>query len=63
MVQIAKYQESQITQAAMVDQRNVAGEVEVGALMAESMQSLSDTNCLSLSQPTGGRGGCHGREM
>jgi hypothetical protein len=46
-----------------VDQGNVAGEVEVGALMAESMLSRSDTKSLSLLQTTGGRGGCHGREM
>jgi hypothetical protein len=63
MVQIVKYQESQITQADVVDQGNVVGEVEVGVLMAESMQTLSDTRSLSVSQPTGRRGGCHGGEM
>jgi hypothetical protein len=63
MVQIAKYQELQITQADVLGLVNVAGELEVGVLMAESMQTLSDTKSLSVSQPTGRRGDCHGREM
>jgi hypothetical protein len=51
-LQTAHQKTQEITQIDMEEQRNGAGEVEVGVLMEDSAPTLADTDYLNVSKPT-----------